>query len=130
MFAQDRCFDMERPDIEGSAIDIDVNVDPYMGMTQTMNNANVNTLTNMNYAQPMITSMPTMTAQTMASPIIEPVQEKQVHREIVHEVPHVCPIRTRVINHHIYKHTYSPQYSCCEENQVSTINCGSCCNFR
>lgn len=84
MYTQDRCFDMERPDMEGNSIDIDVNVDPYMGMTQTMNNANVNTLTNMNYAQPM---MPTMATQTMSQPIVEPVQEKQVHREIVHEVP-------------------------------------------
>ena len=63
-------------------------------------------------------------------PIFEPVQERCVHKTIVHEVPHVCPIRTRVINHHIYKHTYRPEYSCCEENVCSQMNCGSCCQFR
>ena len=63
-------------------------------------------------------------------PLIEPMQERCVHRTIMHEVPHVCPIRTRIINHHIYKHTYRPDYSCCEENVVSNINQGSCCNFR
>lgn len=43
---------------------------------------------------------------------------------------HVCPIRTRIINHHIYRHTYRPEYSCCEENVVSNIQCGSCNQFR
>ena len=59
-----------------------------------------------------------------------PVQERVVHRTFVHEVPHVCPIRTRIINHHVYKHTYRPEYSCCEENEVSNIECGSCNQFR
>ena len=67
---------------------------------------------------------------TMGSPIREPMREKCVHRTIVHEVPHVCPIRTKIINHHVYKHTYRPEYSCCEENTVSNVQCGSCCNFR
>ena len=62
-------------------------------------------------------------------PLVEPMQERCVHRTIMHEVPHVCPIRTRIINHHIYKHTYRPEYSCCEENVVSNINQGSCCGF-
>ena len=43
---------------------------------------------------------------------------------------HVCPIHTRIINHHVYKHTYRPQYSCSEENTVSNVQCGSCCQFR
>ena len=60
----------------------------------------------------------------------EPVQEKCIHKTIVHEVPHVCPIHTRIINHHVYKHTYRPQYTCSEENTVSNVQCGSCCNFR
>ena len=63
-------------------------------------------------------------------PIYEQPIEKCVHRTICHEVPHVCPINTRIINHHVYRHTYSPCYSCCEENQVSQINEGSCCCFR
>lgn len=43
---------------------------------------------------------------------------------------HVCPIHTRIINHHVYKHTYRPSYTCSEENTVSNIQCGSCCQFR
>lgn len=62
-------------------------------------------------------------------PIYEPMQERCIHREICHEVPHVCPINTRIINHHIFKHTYTPQYTCCEENQVCNIDQGSCCGF-
>ena len=64
------------------------------------------------------------------SPIKEAVKERCVHRTIVHEVPHICPIRTRIINHHVYKHTYRPEYSCCEENTVSNVQVGSCCQFR
>lgn len=63
-------------------------------------------------------------------PIIEPMQERQVHRTIMHDVNHVCPIRTKIINHHIYRHQYRPAYSCCEENVCSSIQCGSCCQFR
>ncbi len=62
-------------------------------------------------------------------PIIEPMQERVVQRTIMHNVPHICPIRTRIVNNHVYKHTYQPSYSCCEENQVSQMQCGSCCNF-
>lgn len=63
------------------------------------------------------------------NPIMEAVQERVVHRNFEHIVPHVCPIRTRVINHHIYKHTYQPQYMCCEENVCENVQCGSCCNY-
>lgn len=66
----------------------------------------------------------------MGAPISEGVQTKCIHRTFVHEVPHVCPIHTRIINHHVYKHTYQPRYTCSEENTVSNVQCGSCCNFR
>ena len=62
-------------------------------------------------------------------PVYECPQERVVNREIVHEVPHICPINTRVVNHHIYKHTYTPCYTCCEENVCSNVYEGSCCNF-
>lgn len=55
--------------------------------------------------------------------------EKVCHREICHHVPHVCPINTRVINHHIYRHTYTPQYTCCEENEKCDVYEGNCCNY-
>jgi len=63
-------------------------------------------------------------------PVYECPVEKCVHRTICHEIPHVCPINTRVINHHVYRHTYSPCYTCCEENEVCHVNEGSCCCFR
>ncbi|MEI3529659.1 MAG: CotD family spore coat protein [Bacilli bacterium] len=61
--------------------------------------------------------------------VIEPTINKCVEREFCHEVPHVCPIHTHVINRHIYKHTYTPQYTCSEENQVVNEDCGGCCGF-
>lgn len=66
----------------------------------------------------------------MESPMNEAVQQRVVNRTFVHEVPHTCPIHTRIINHHVYKHTYRPVYTCSEENTVSNIQCGSCCQFR
>lgn len=57
-------------------------------------------------------------------------QEKVIHRTFIHEVPHVCPIHTRIINHHVYKHTYRPCYTTSEENVCSNIQCGSCCQFK
>ena len=68
----------------------------------------------------------------MNNPIVEPMQERVINKTIIHEVPHVCPINTRIVNHHIFRHTYTPQYTCCEENICSNEQCGSCCcnNFR
>ena len=64
-------------------------------------------------------------APMMCAPIYECPQERCVHRQIVHEVPHVQPINTRIINHHIYRHTYTPCYTCTEENEVCNVNaCG------
>ena len=58
------------------------------------------------------------------------IQERIINRTFVHEVPHTCPIHTRIINHHVYKHTYRPIYTCSEENVCSNVQCGSCCNFK
>ena len=65
---------------------------------------------------------------TTNAPIVEPVQERVINRTIVHNVPHICPVRTRIVNHHVFKHTYQPEFSCQEENVCSEIQCGSCCN--
>jgi len=70
-----------------------------------------------------------MNTGCMEREIVEPTINKCIEKEYYHEVPHVCPIHTHVINKHIYKHTYTPQYSCSEENQVYNEDCGSCCNF-
>lgn len=70
-----------------------------------------------------------MGVNSISQPIIEPMQERVVNRTIMHEVPHICPINTRIINNHVYRHTYSPRYTCCEENVCTNIQCGSCCCF-
>lgn len=65
----------------------------------------------------------------VCAPVYECPQERVIHREIMHEVPHVCPINTRIVNHHIYRHTYSPCYTCCEENEVCNVTDCCCNNF-
>lgn len=61
-------------------------------------------------------------------PIMEPTITNCVEKEFYHEVPHCCPIHTHVINKHIYNHTYTPEYSCSEENVVINNDCG-CSGF-
>lgn len=95
--------------------DIDINI----------TNQNVNDNTNMN-----MNMMGGYGSQNMTSPIVEPGRERIVNRTFVHEVPHVCPINTRIINNHIFRHTYQPRYTCCEENVVTQQQCGSCCQFK
>ena len=63
------------------------------------------------------------------NPIVEPAINKCVEREFCHEVNHVCPIHTHVINKHVYNHTYTPQYTCSEENQVINNDPGCCAKF-
>jgi len=60
-------------------------------------------------------------------PVYESPRETVCHRYICHEVPHIMPCNTRIINHHIYRHTYTPTYSCCEENDVQNIYERRCC---
>ena len=113
MFFNERCRD-----------DLDINI----------TNQNVNSNMNENYAfaSSQMMGQPMMEQPMMGSvmnPVIEPGRERVVNRTFVHEVPHVCPINTRIINNHIYRHTYQPRYTCCEENVVTNEQCGSCCNF-
>ena len=98
--------------------DIDINI--------TNQNVNTNTNTNTNVMDNNMGG----SSMGMSSPIIETPRERCVYRNIYHEVPHVCPINTKIINNHIYRHTYQPRYTCSEENVVSNVQCGSCCNFR
>ena len=99
--------------------DIDINI--------TNQNVNANMNDNMNYN---MGGMGVLMMGNVMSPIVEPGRERVVNRTFVHEVPHVCPINTRIINNHIYRHTYQPRYTCCEENVVTQQQCGSCCQFR
>ena len=61
-------------------------------------------------------------------PIIEQPIERCVERNICHKVEHICPIHTRIINNHIYEHTYRPEYTCSEENVVTNMDPGCCAN--
>ena len=91
-------------------------------------NTNMNTNTNQNYNMGMMDNQ-TVNFSTVQGPIIEPGRERVIQRNIIHEVKHVCPMNTRIINNHIFKHTYQPHYTCCEENTCTNVQCGSCCNF-
>lgn len=106
-----RCYDRQN-DVTNNFMAEDMNIDMDIEMNNNMAGAGM------------------MMPGTVSQPIIEPMQEQVINRTIVHEVPHICPKQTRIINHHVFKHTYQPAYSCCEENVCSEIQCGSCCNFR
>ena len=75
--------------------------------------------------------MPGMMGETLPGVVCPPVyecpRETVCHRYICHEVPHIIPCNTRIINHHIYRHTYMPTYSCCEENEVQNVYERRCC---
>lgn len=60
--------------------------------------------------------------------VVEGIKEKQIHRTICHTVPHICPVHTRIINHHVYKHVYTPYYTCSEENEICNVDPG-CTNL-
>lgn len=82
----------------------------------------------MNYKTINATSMGTMMGM-VCPPIYECPEERVIHREFIHEVPHVCPVNTKIINHHVYKHTFSPCYTCSEENEICNISEGCPNNF-
>lgn len=62
-----------------------------------------------------------------AMPVYECPEERVCHRYICYDVPHIKPCNTRIINHHIYRHTFVPTYSCCEENVVENVYDRKCC---
>lgn len=74
-------------------------------------------------------SMPmgSMCPPNMCMPIYECPEERVCHRYICYEVPHIKPCNTRIINHHIYRHTFTPAYSECEENVIENVFDRKCC---
>lgn len=63
-------------------------------------------------------------------PVVEPTVTNCVEKEYYHEVEHIIPVHTHVINKHIYNHTYKPEYTCSEENQIINNECsGNMNNF-
>lgn len=63
----------------------------------------------------------------MCPPIFECPQERVCHRTINYEVPHMIPCHTRMINHHVYHHSYTPCYSYSEEDEYSNVYGNRCC---
>lgn len=57
----------------------------------------------------------------MMAPVMECPKEVCCHRYIYHDVPHIMPMNTRIINHHVYRHSYIPEYTCCEENEYCNV---------
>ena len=99
----------------------DINID--------INNINNNNNSNFSMNQ-MDMNMDTSNMMgSVQGPIIEPGRERVIERNIVHEVKHICPMNTKIINNHIFKHTYEPRYTCCEENTCTNVQCGSCSCF-
>lgn len=87
-------------------------------MNNNMNMNNSMMAPNMAMCQPQ---------SNMCPPVMECPQERVCHKETCYEVPHIIPINTRIINHHIYRHTYQPLYTCTMEDEVSNVydnNCG------
>lgn len=60
-------------------------------------------------------------------PIYECPEERVCHRYICYDVPHIKPCNTRIINHHVYRHTFTPCYTSCEENVVENVFDQRCC---
>lgn len=60
-------------------------------------------------------------------PIYECPEERVCHRYFCYDVPHIKPCNTRVINHHVYRHTFMPYHTCCEENVVENVFDRKCC---
>ena len=70
--------------------------------------------------------MSTQTSGCTCPPVMECPQERVCHREMCYEVPHIIPVNTRIINHHVYRHTYQPMYTCTMEDEVSNIYENKC----
>lgn len=87
---------------------------------------NKDEMTNMNNT---CCNMPDAMPGVVCPPVYECPQERVCHRYICHEVPHIKPCNTRIINHHIYRHTFTPCYTCCEENEVSNVYENNNCCF-
>ena len=39
---------------------------------------------------------------------------------------HIIPVNTRIVNHHVYRHTYQPMYTCTMEDTVSNVYDNKC----
>lgn len=102
----------------------------FQNTTDTSINGNNNYVNNDNDLNVTMTNNDMSSGTPTGGCMNNGVRERVVHRTYVHDVPHTCPIHTRIINHHVYRHTYRPVYTCSEENVCSNVECGSCSQFR
>ena len=72
-------------------------------------------------------TMPMMGGCCQSMPVYECPEERVCHRYICYDVPHIKPCNTRIINHHVYRHTFTPCYTSCEENVVENVYDQRCC---
>ena len=95
----------------------------------TMNmNMDMNTNMCMNNMNPsMMGSCSCPPQNMMCNPVMECPQVRCCHRVINYEVPHIIPCHTKMINHHVYRHTYQPCFSYSEEDECSEIYDQKCC---
>ncbi|MBE6161380.1 MAG: hypothetical protein E7158_04090 [Firmicutes bacterium] len=109
MFENKRCYDKEyMKENYPEAVETNYSqMDYQMGMGQMM--------------------CPKVDCTNMCPPVMECPKERCCHRYICYEVPHIVPCNTRIINHHIYRHNYIPQYTSCEENEYSNVYGPKCC---
>ena len=97
----------------------EVKMDNYFEMDNNEKMMNDSSCNMMNNAMPGV----------VCPPVYECPEERVCHRYICHEVPHIKPCNTRIINHHIYRHTFTPCYTCCEENEFSNVYENNKCCF-
>lgn len=98
----------------------EANTTEAMNMSMDMNMSN-------NMPNMMGACCPSMPGQMMCQPIMECPQVRCCHRVINYEVPHIIPCHTKMINHHVYRHTYQPCFSYSEEDECSEVYDQKCC---
>ncbi len=72
-------------------------------------------------------AMPMGCCSNKLCPVYECPEEKVCHRYICYEVPHIKPCNTKIVNHHVYRHTFTPAFSTTEENVVENVYDRKCC---
>lgn len=58
------------------------------------------------------------------TPTIEeqsPVDYRVCEKVIMHDVNHIMPIHTKVINRHVFRHSYTPVFTCEEMDVCENI---------
>jgi len=113
MFENERCCNEKTASMNTAYPDGNMNMENsmYMGMG----------------AMPYGACCPVNPCPMMCPPVYECPQEKVCHRTIEYEVPHMIPCHTRMINHHVYRHTYTPCYSYSEEDEYTNVYGNRCC---